>query len=232
MRRLFRLLLDGLLPPRCIACNTMLAGERGPFCTPCDVTLLPMESACLTCGRPFGASGPARRCGPCEKSGPPFDRAWWGHEHGGALRDAIHRFKYDRESRLAAPLAATFAPPPGDPRDWDVVVPVPLHRSRLRRRGFNQSALIARRVSCALRRDAGCRVLERTRATRPQVGLSATDRADNVRGAFAVRQPCRGARVLLVDDVVTTGATLAECARILRGAGAASVDAWSVARGT
>lgn len=139
--------------------------------------------------------------------------------------DALHRLKYGRDVSLAPPLAAVLAER-APKADHDLILPVPLHRSRLQWRGFNQSLLIAR----GLPPGAGGRLdrwtLARRRATPPQVGLGERERRKNVRKAFVVTRAdaVRTARVLLVDDVMTTGATADECARVLRRAGAREVD--------
>ncbi len=140
--------------------------------------------------------------------------------------DALHRLKYGRDVSLAPALASILAACAPDPSQHHRVLPVPLHRVRLRWRGFNQSLLLAKGF-CGGRRDRlDPWTLERRRATPPQVGLGEPERRRNVRDAFVVVRPdsIRGATVLLVDDVMTTGATVDECARVLRRAGARHVD--------
>jgi ComF family protein len=139
--------------------------------------------------------------------------------------DALHRLKYGRDMSLAPILAAILAAraPNGE---HDLILPVPLHRSRLRWRGFNQSLLIARSLPPGTGGRLDRWALARRRATPPQVGLGESERRKNVRQAFVVTRvdAVRTARVLLVDDVMTTGATVDECARVLRRAGASEVD--------
>jgi ComF family protein len=153
------------------------------------------------------------------------------------VREALHAFKFGARRALAAPLgdllaevaaARPLAPVP------DLLLPVPLHPRRERERGFNQASLLARRVGRSLGRPVREDVLARVVATRSQTELDAAARRANVRNAFEVRQPAPivGRHVILVDDVLTTGATLSECARRLREAGAAVVGALTVARVT
>jgi ComF family protein len=148
------------------------------------------------------------------------------------LQDAICAIKYRNVSSLAKPLASlTVRALPGE-LDTDVIVPVPLHPSRLRARGFNQSLLIADRLGRHLRRPVSTTDLIRTIATEPQTSLTRSERIRNLRRAFTVRhaEAFCGRKILLIDDVFTTGTTLNECAKALRSAGAASVSALALAR--
>lgn len=145
----------------------------------------------------------------------------------------LQRYKYNRDVGLAAPLARVLQQrSPFDVTKYDVLMPVPLHVSRLRWRGFNQALLLAGRIG----RGHGVRVdafsLERSRATQPQVELDENDRRRNVARAFRVTRPAkvRDHRILLVDDVYTTGSTVNECSRVLLDAGARSVDVLVLAR--
>jgi ComF family protein len=234
----FNWLLDLVYPPRCAACAEMLrTRERiDHFCQTCETTLLPMEAVCGRCGEPWTGAGPApAECGRCLVHPPSVDHAFWSWEHGAAVRTAIAQLKYGGRTELVDPLTSGFQSQAAEcPADrWDLIVPVPLHPRRRRKRGFNQSALLARSVGRKVGLTVSCRVLKRVRETDSQVGLTSAQRRDNMRGAFAVRstRPIEGRRILLVDDVVTTGATTQACARTLKQAGARSVDVWSVARG-
>jgi ComF family protein len=148
--------------------------------------------------------------------------------YGGSLQDAIHRFKYQGKRQLSGPLAGLLGEfCPGDLEASECVVPVPLHPQRLRERGFNQAALIARGLGRGLELGA----LARIRPTAPQRGLSADERRENLRAAFrAFPAQVRGRAMLLVDDVLTTGSTFAAAAEALRDAGARSVQALALAR--
>ena len=231
--------LDALFPPRCGGCGTF----SGPiFCEKCAPDLCEIvPPCCAQCGRVFDAlARGAEICARCREHPPAFERAraCWIYE--GPPRLAIHRFKYNRRYAMAPRLVQQMAQTPAARAmlwDWqpDILVPVALHASRARARGFNQSALLARELGLA--RDLpALDLLRRTRRTPPQVGLSLKERRRNVRAAFAVNEALwrnhkgAGARILLIDDVFTTGATLDECARVLRDAGAGAVAALTVAR--
>jgi len=205
-----------------------------PLCPVCEDTLLPLEPPlCSVCGVPFAAEGGGERpCGRCASSPPAFTAAraaWW---YGGELETLLQRFKFGGRRELAGFLAGLACDPlPPGLGTPDLVVPVPLARPRLRRRGYDQAWLLAREVGRRLGLPATPRAVVRRRHTAPQTGLSAAARADNVRGAFSPgRADLAGRRVLLVDDVLTTGASAGAAAQALLDAGAASVAVLAVAR--
>lgn len=190
---------------------------------------------CIICGTPFQTiDGIDHRCAACIDSPPQFTAARAAVAFDGPVRDLIHRFKYSKQVRLRRPLglimAGRLAPFVAEASP-DLIIPVPLHIKRLRSRGFNQALLLA----SLLARQWGVRLsrhnLQRTRWTEPQVDLSPDERVKNVRGAFHIANPreIAGRRVMLVDDVYTTGSTVKECARILRQAGASAVYVATVA---
>ena len=229
--------LDLVFPARCPVCAATLgAGRRDPLCGVCWDGIARIEPPlCARCGLPFlrfePVAGTAGDCGACAAEPPAFEWARAGGLYAGPLRDAVQRFKFGRRPALARPLAALVleqcaaAVPPRA-----VLVPIPLARERERERGFNQAALVAERVARGLGAPLRERWLARTRATAPQTELDAVERRANVRGAFVASTAAAGADVVLVDDVLTTGATAGECARALRAAGAASVGLLTVAR--
>lgn len=232
-------ILHWVFPVDCAACGGAAADRRLPFfCRSCWGSVTPIEEpVCPRCGEPFDSPlaltySPGHQCRACREKPPRFDRALSPYRYEGVIEQAIHLFKYRRRDTLAAPLAdlmlvwADRLPP------VDLVMPVPLHPARLRVREFNQSLLLADRIARRLGLPLSFEHLERTRPTRPQTELDRKDRARNVRRAFAVRDPdgLKGRRVLLVDDVLTTGATVNDCARALRRAGADSVAVLTLAR--
>ncbi len=213
------------------------------ICEPCIqlIERVP-EPMCQVCGIPLQAADHARSewCRACTESPPHFGRARaiaryrpGIGEDGQVVPSIIRRHKYGRDQSLAHALAQCLGESlPLDGDNYDLVIPVPLHHRRLRWRGFNQAAMlgftVARKIDCML----DVVTLARIRDTPPQTWQDSAQRRQNVRGAFAVTRPDRIANrsLLLVDDVMTTGATLDECARILLAAGARKVDVFTLAR--
>ncbi len=192
---------------------------------------------CPSCGVPFGsaetlAHSPGYVCGRCRQSPPDYDQALSIGYFEGPLREAIHQFKYGPCRSLGRHLSEWMIGNLRFVSELDLVVPVPLHKKRLRQRGFNQALMLAHGVSRAKAIPLSFDNLVRIRATRPQVELSAEERVKNVAGAFALKRPkdVKGKRALIIDDVFTTGATMNECAAVLKKAGASGVIALTLAR--
>jgi ComF family protein len=226
-----------LFPDECRICNRTLSGySRLPVCQECLRSPQPFlaEHFCISCGTPFLNSHPLDeegRCALCRTGALGFDAAYCYGVYDGALRKLIHLFKYSRMRALDKPLGAYLALALPRGKQFDAVVPVPLHWRRRWARGFNQSELLARAIArrCSV---PVLRALQRRRATAFQAGLTNAARRENVAQAFEARRRCpvAGKRILLVDDVMTTGATAAACARALRRAGAESVSLLALVR--
>lgn len=229
---MWKALLEIIFPPVCLLCAKR-SREKG-FCGECRAMLDKKRitsPVCLRCGAPFHSpKAVGHVCGQCLKTPPHFNAARSAFVYDGHVLDAVHRFKYAGDTSLARPLAMEALGALGS-KDHCLIVPVPLHPERLRARGFNQSVLIARELARITSIELCCGNLKRARNTGQQVGLGVEERKKNVAGAFRLENPAllKGKKTLLVDDVMTTGATINECARLLKGSGA-EVFALTVAR--
>ena len=240
---------DLVLPPRCMICAEFLPDtntlplsleNRHPveLCETCLDGFSPLpKSICRVCGQPFKTSLPSiHTCAVCRRSPPRFNRALASGLFEGTLRRAVHMFKYEGHMALGRHLAAYMRqnlPGPFYPPDADIIMPVPLHKRRLRERGFNQALILCREL---FGKQAGEKIrfnlLTRTRWTEPQINFKGKQRRDNVKNAFTVikTNEVAGRSVLLVDDVFTTGATANECARVLKKAGVSTVNVLTLCR--
>lgn len=226
------------LPPVCSLCGRVGEAQvTGSICRDCRRGFTPIRHPlCPSCGRQF-FSGPDHLCGSCEQDQPFYDIARAGGIYRDTLLEAIQKLKYQGGVHLARELGMWLAQcweeyGSGDP--VDMVIPVPLHPRRIRMRRFNQSILLARVVSKRLGLPCDPLTLVRSRDTLPQVGLSVSERKKNVRDAFGIcggrGRLLKGTSILLIDDVMTTGATIGECARTLKKSGAAKVCVLTLAR--
>lgn len=235
-KRLWRSGVDALLPPQCMLCTAQV-DEPGRLCVDCwpGVGFI-AEPCCPTCGVPHPVPVPEGLvCGACLKEPPPFARARAAFVYGGGGRDLVLRFKRGDRTDLAPGLAALMRQA-GAPllAECDAILPVPLHRWRLWRRRFNQSALLAQALGRAADRPVLLDLLQRRRATRSLGRLNRAARKRELAGAIGVdagqAAALRGQRLLLVDDVFTTGATVNACCRALLRAGATEVTVLTLAR--
>lgn len=219
--------LDWLLPPACRLCG----GDGQPgreLCSGCEHDLPWNRSCCKHCAEPLPAQG-WLLCGRCLRRRPVFDQALAPLRFEPPVSQLVHAFKFRGDlaaGRLLADLLAD-AVPGNRPA---LLLPVPLHDKRLRRRGFNQALELARRLGRRLDIPVNTRMLVRCRDTPPQHEMPAQARRANVRGAFKLLEELPATHVALVDDVLTTGNTAAELARLLKRAGAVRVEVWAVAR--
>jgi competence protein ComFC len=211
---------DGFLCPKCCG----------------DVKLIE-HPYCERCGLPFhGAITSAFQCSNCRDLELHFVKARAAASAEGIVLEIIHRYKYNRAlwfEPFLARLLLSQALPSLQQEQWNMIVPVPLHSLKRREREFNQAERLARHLSDAAQIPLRCDLLDRVQPTRTQTRLTRSERQENVRKAFALRRRTRlnGERVVLVDDVFTTGATTSACAKVLRDNGAGEVCVWAVARG-
>ena len=228
IRRGLERLQPALLPWRCLLCAA--AGTKGmDLCASCMKDMPRNASCCARCALPLPLA--AAMCGQCLRRAPPWHGAWAPFRYGWPLDRLETRFKFGDDLAAGRTLAALWRSEPVPPDLPALIVPVPLHRSRLRQRGYNQALELARPLAAALNLPVERDLLLRTRDTSAQTELDRTARRRNVRGAFRVRAAAaRPDHLALRDDVMTTGATLAECTRLLRRAGVRRVDVWALAR--
>lgn len=231
-----RALVQTVLPPTCLVCRKP-AGGTGGLCPKCWQGAGFIERPyCERLGTPFPYDSGGSLISPGAFADlPVFDRARAAMRFSDVARDLVHLLKYGDRLDLVKPFA-TWMTRAGDEllREADAIVPVPLHWTRLFQRRFNQSAELARAISKRSKAAVIDDVLVRVRATPPQVGLARDERQKNVHGAFAIEKAARGQvkgkRIVLIDDVLTTGATANACARVLRRAGVSKVDVLTLAR--
>jgi len=234
--RLGRFFVDAILPPTCLACRVPV-GEGGGLCPRCWAGAGFIERPfCERLGTPFPSDYGGALMSPAALADPPaYGRARAVARYGDVVRDLVHLLKYGDRLDLVQTLGRWMARAGGELLvDADLLVPVPLHWTRLWQRRFNQSSALARAISKLSGVPAVDHVLARARATPPQFGLPRKDRAKNVQSAFevpkAARGEIKGRKLVLVDDVLTTGATVDACTKALLRAGAARVDVLVLAR--
>lgn len=220
--------LEWLLPSHCLLCGAHGQGALN-LCPDCAAEMPRNDVCCTRCALPLEV--PAPLCGRCLKREPPWDAAWAPFRYEWPLAQLESRFKFGGDLAAGRALSLLWMASPRSGELPQAIVPVPLHRARLRQRGYNQALELAKPLALALDipilRDA----LKRTRATGAQTELTAVQRRRNVRGAFVADiDATLPGHIAVLDDVFTTGATLMECVRVLKRAGIPRVDAWALAR--
>lgn len=230
-------LLGLVFPSRCLICERPIdSSRRSPLCLEHFREIIPAEPpVCSKCGgKMFGESVESLVCEKCRSKTVYYDAGYSAYIYAAALRELIHLFKYAKRRYLQSFLGGLmldYLREHAEMSQYNAIVPVPLHWWRYCWRGFNQAADLARPLSKQFRIPILKRSLRRVRYTRPQVGLSPDERKSNIRNAFKVSRPAKiaGKNLLLIDDVITSGATLNECARMLKGAGASGVTILTLA---
>ncbi|MHB8879108.1 MAG: ComF family protein [Myxococcaceae bacterium] len=224
-------LLDVLYPPACVGCGKVLPGQAF-FCEGCDAEVeRTPPSRCARCSEP--GAFPGGVCPRCVARPPNFGSAFAPFAHGGPVAKAIHRFKYEDRPELARPLAALLAAEAMAflaEATGAALCAIPLHEKRFRERRYDQAQLLCGELARRLKREVLPEALERVRETSRQVGRTDEEREQNVQGAFCARAELGGRRLLLVDDVFTTGATARAAAGALLARGAAEVKVLTLAR--
>lgn len=217
-----------LMPPVCVLCGSVGANALD-LCPACRHTLPWLDAHCARCALPL--TGAAALCGRCQTQPPAFEQCLAAFSYHAPVDHLLQQLKFNGRLEMAQLLGRVMA-------DWlaavsdarpDHLIPVPLHDSRLRERGFNQALELARPVAKRLGLPLDIHSCRRTQATEPQTGLPRKARLKNIKGAFEVVRPVNG-HVVIIDDVMTTGSTAHELAKMLRQAGADSVEVWVCAR--
>ena len=233
-------ILSFVYPETCQICKSARAGKTESYvCGACREKIrFIQEPFCHRCGLPHqGAITGPYECGQCQETGPHFLKARSAVVARDVMLEIIHQYKYNRAlwfEPLLRELLTDRALPELQNEKWDLIVPIPLHPTKQREREFNQAERLGRALSENSGIPMDSRLIKRVVATRTQTLLSREERLKNMRKAFAMagNRELNGERIVLVDDVFTTGATTSSCARTLRDAGAADVCVWTVARGT
>lgn len=231
-------LADIVFPSRCVVCKTVLSIDKGiRICPECFSQISFVKSPiCSCCGLPFiSYEGTDHLCGECTSSKRYFSVARSVGKYETPLLDAIHQFKYSGKITVGETLGklmSEFSYDSFSIERYSLIIPVPLHQRRLKERGFNQSVMLAREVAGRHSIPLDFRTLKRTIYTKPQTSLDRIQRGANVKGAFEVMdgERVKGKRVVLIDDVYTTGSTVKECARVLIRNGATEVAVLTLAR--
>ncbi|MEW6088843.1 MAG: ComF family protein [bacterium] len=221
--------VDFIWPPKCLICGIDLENGKKMICNECEKGIILFSPPfCAQCGHPLFYSGDLseRLCAPCKNGKYFFEHAFIIGSYEKSLRDAIHRFKYDKKAVLRkyfSILINDYIEKNNVLNKFDIIVPVPLFSAKKRERGFNQSELLASVIGEKWDLPVLSKNLYRTRHTEPQHNLDYLQRKENIKGAFKLKNkiPVKGKRILLVDDIVTTGATVNECSRILKNDGKA-----------
>ena len=222
-------LLNWLAPKLCITCNTPLVDTTLPCCSECYPKLPFQRDTCTYCGQRF--TGPIDYCGTCITQPPPFDRCFCPFEYAPPIDEQIIKLKYRQNPHIARDIAAMLAT---EIRDANIdlpelLIPAPLHRKRLFQRGYNQSALLAKHLSKEFNIPVEYHSLSKHKATANQAELPLKARQSNLKNAFSIKRSIMASHVAIIDDVITTGSTASEIAKILKRKGVDYVQVWGVA---
>ncbi len=226
-----RQLTNWLLPQNCISCQCSLnSAQTETYCDDCIAKLPYLESSCPRCGQPF--TGDSDYCGKCLSQSPTFDACFCPFAYEEPISDDICRLKYGEQPRTAIRLARLFARELNESNiDLpEALIPVPMHPTKLRKRGFNQSTELAKQLGKLLDIPLASHILSKQIATPRQATQTLFQRKTNLKGAFKIHGPADFKHLAIVDDVVTTGATAEEIAKILKKNGVDYVQVWGITR--
>ncbi|MEN6621748.1 MAG: ComF family protein [Smithella sp.] len=240
IKGLFNDVCDIIFPPQCLACTEIInQPAKKHFCSDCFEKInFITDNFCPICGMPYLVNPAGRHvCGSCLENKPYYCQARAVAAFETVIMDTVHKFKYGRNISTGHALGsfmADFAFPDFDFSEFSLLIPVPLHVNRLRERGFNQSLLLANQIGRKYKLPVDFSLLKRSKSTLTQTGLNKAEREKNVKGAFTVvdGEKIKGKKIILIDDVFTTGATINECAKVLFKAGAQKTAVLTLSRVT
>jgi len=218
-----------LFPKKCIVCKQAEPQDNHPCCTTCYLTLPFQTHACAQCGQRFAAN--SDHCGRCINKPPSFDACFCPFEYQGVIKTQIQNFKYHEQLEIAPQLAQLmeYELHTNGIELPDILIPVPLHISRLRSRGYNQSQLLANALAKRLNIPVDNNIIAKHRKTSPQAELSLKKRSNNLKSSFKIKKRCSLKSVAIIDDVVTTGSTANEIAKTLKKNGVNYIQVWGLA---
>ena len=219
-----------LFTPSCVLCNS-IAGEIS-LCDACQYDLPKIHSSCYQCGLPFEEKIADILCGQCQQSPPPIDYLISSLAYDYPVDYLVSQLKFNRNLAYAKILSKLLLETLQSQQDEqpELIIPVPLHKSRLRQRGFNQALEIARPIAKAFNIPMAKYAIKRAKQTKAQSLLNAAERKKNLHHSFSLTKPINAKHVVIIDDVVTTGATVFELADVLKKSGVEKVGVWAVAR--
>jgi ComF family protein len=226
---MFARIANFLYPPACVLCGQHSLHAHA-LCDACMQDIIRNRHACARCALPLHDTSPHTLCGRCLRREPAFDTAWSPFIYAQPLEWMIQQAKFNTNLAVIAVLAEMLCTQYPSATRPDCIIPVPLHASRLRQRGYNQSVELIRPLAQQQGIEMDTHSCQRLRATEPQLGMSAKQRRQNMRDAFGFENRRGYQHVVLFDDVMTTGSTLNELALLLKRKGVHRVDAWSLAR--
>ena len=221
--------LDFLIPRRCLSCNSSNCSNAIQICAPCLTALPYLTNCCHQCGQQLTAQ--RDYCGACISKPPHFDQVFAPFEYSSSVRDLIIKFKYGETPTLAKPLAHLFHQQFFEQgiETPDLLISVPMHHSRLRQRGYNQSIELCRHLSRVMGIPTSHKIIAKCKLTPAQANLNLKRRKQNMRGSFSAGNPMQFNHIAIVDDVITTGATANEIAKVLKQMGVDYVQVWTLA---
>lgn len=224
--------VNWVAPLKCIRCSQSIRNGTSCVCQHCYPTLPFHDNACQQCGQAFSAN--LDYCGRCLNSPPPFDRCFCAFSYNNPIDNQLRKFKYSQRPELAGQLAQLLRHEIDNHQlDYpELLLPVPIHISKLRERGFNQSLSLAKHLSALMNIPYSNNVVIKHRNTEPQVGQTQHFRHKNVSGSFKYHHKTKAKHIAIIDDVVTTGSTAAEIAKILKRNGVDYIQVWAIAQTT